>query len=360
MEIFPSEYQGLELSRYEKLFIRHAISSEQYGFLLLKVNPAMIKNDVMNVVILARGVVFCKFFDGFEDASQFAATMSVYSALVYPSTRDVIAQKLLSNKTICDGKTLKFATSIVNVFPNLKKADVVSQTLPDSLIGFINNNCLFAEDFSRLRTDFTSVMETILSTPIIPVSTTPMLIEDSNINAILQRIAPEYVTVRVAGVTDGTTSAGASEDLLIVDEDDVAVKAFRLDREQINIVNKIAKGDQLILACAGSGKSVLLISKCFKAARANPDKQFLITCYNDNLHSLYTWFIDRAGLRAKNVTCMTFHKLCKHLLTKNGYHVGFNDFDNWVTNAINRLNSGNIKDRFYGIFIDEVQIFQTE
>ena len=32
-------------------------------------------------------------------------------------------------------------------------------------------------------------------------------------------------------------------ELLIVDEDDIAVKAFRLDREQINIVNKITKGD---------------------------------------------------------------------------------------------------------------------
>ena len=65
MEVFPSEYQSLDLTRYEKLFVRHAISSEQYGFLLLKVNPAMIKNDSMNIVILSQGVVFCKFFDGF-------------------------------------------------------------------------------------------------------------------------------------------------------------------------------------------------------------------------------------------------------------------------------------------------------
>ena len=65
MEIFPSEYQGLELSRYEKLFVRHALSSDQYGFLLLRVNPSKQKNDYMNVVILSRGVVFCKFFDGF-------------------------------------------------------------------------------------------------------------------------------------------------------------------------------------------------------------------------------------------------------------------------------------------------------
>ncbi len=360
MEVFPSEYQSLDLTRYEKLFVRHAISSEQYGFLLLKVNPAMIKNDSMNVVILPQGVVFCKFFDGFDDAAQFSSTMGVYSSYVFPTTRDVITQKLLSNKTICDGNKLKFAASIINVFPNLKKADITGQNLPSNVKTFVEQNCLFSEDFSKLRTEFTAIMGTYLVHPIVPVAANAFTICDTNINAIMQRIAPEYVTVRVAEVTDGKSTSGADQELLIVDEDDIAVKAFRLDREQINIINKISKGDQLILACAGSGKSVLLISKCFKAARANPDKQFLITCYNDNLHSLYTWFIDRAGLRAKNVTCMTFHKLCRYLLTKNGYHVGYNDFDGWVTSAINRLNSGGIKERFYGIFIDEVQIFQHE
>lgn len=360
MEVFPSEYQSLDLTRYEKLFVRHAISSEQYGFLMLKVNPAMIKNDCMNVVILPQGVVFCKFFDGFEDAAQFSSAMGVYASFVFPSTRDIIAQKLLGNKTICNGNSLKFSAAIVHVFPNLKKVDVATHALPAEVKTFVESNCLFAEDFSKLRTEFTTIMDRYLSHPVVPVVQSAFIISDANINAIMQRIAPEYVTVRVAEIVDGTSSSGADEELLIIGEDDIAVKAFRLDREQINIVNKIAKGDQLILACAGSGKSVLLISKCFKAARANPDKQFLITCYNDNLHSLYTWFIDRAGLRAKNVTCMTFHKLCRHLLSKNGYYVGHNDFDGWVTSAISRLNSGGIPDRFYGIFIDEVQIFQHE
>ena len=142
MEVFPSEYQSLDLTRYEKLFVRHAISSEQYGFLLLKVNPAMIKNDSMNIVILSQGVVFCKFFDGFDDAAQFSTTMGAYVSYVYPTTRDVISQKLLSNKTICDGSSLKFAASIIHVFPNLKKADIVGQSLPADVKHFVENNCL--------------------------------------------------------------------------------------------------------------------------------------------------------------------------------------------------------------------------
>jgi len=361
MEVFPSEYQSLELTRYEKLFIRHSLSSGQYGFLLLRVNPAMQKNDNMDVIVLPQGVILCKFLDACSDATQFSAMITAFATLVYPTTRDIITNKFLTNKSLCDdADNLKFAVSIVHIFPNLKKSDIENQSYTGEVKAFVENNCLFAEDFSNLRTEFISVMNRCLSTPVLPVSKNSFTIDDSNVNSILHRIATEYVTVRVDTVKDKETSTGADNELLIVDENDIAVRAFRLDQEQINIVNKINKGDQLILACAGSGKSVLLISKCFKAARMNPDKQFLITCYNDNLHSLYTWFIDRAGLREKNVTCVTFHSLCRNLLKKNGFNVGHDDFKGWVSSAIDKLNQGKIKERFYGIFIDEVQIFQPE
>lgn len=361
MEVFPSEYQSLDLTRYEKMFMRHALSVDDYGFLLLRVNPAMQKNDDMDIVVLSQGVVCCKFFDEANDIAKFSAMINAYSMFVYPTTRDIITNKFLSNKSLRDDKgNLKFAVSIIHIFPNLKKSDVEKQLFTDDVKEFINNNCLFSEEFSGLRNGFVSSMNRFLSTPIITVSDNAFSINDSNVNSILHCIATEYVTVRVATIKDEETSTGVDNELLIIDENDVAVKAFRLDQEQINIVNKINKGDQLILACAGSGKSVLLISKCFKAARMNPDKQFLITCYNDNLRSLYTWFIDRAGLREKNVTCVTFHALCRNLLTKNGFFVGHDDFDGWVSSAIDKLNHSKIKERFYGIFIDEVQIFQPE
>ena len=361
MEVFPSEYQSLDLIRHEKMFIRYSLSCDEYGFLLLRVNPAMQKNDDMDVVILSKGVILCKFFDAFNDCAQFSSMISAFASFVYPTTRDIIANKFLTNKSLCDDNgDLKFAVTIVYFFPNLKKAEIENQLFTEDVKKFVDSNCLFAENFSTLRTKFVSVMTNCLETPIVPVSKNSFTINDNNINSILHRIATEYVTVRVAEVKDTRTSTGVDNELLVIDDNDVAVKAFRLDQEQINIVNKINKGDQLILACAGSGKSVLLISKCFKAARMNPDKQFLITCYNDNLHSLYTWFIDRAGLREKNVTCVTFHSLCRNLLKNNGFYAAYADFDGWVHSAIDKLNQGKIKERFYGIFIDEVQIFQPE
>lgn len=57
MEIYPSEYQQLELNRYEKIFVRHASNDENYGLVLLKINPAMLSGEYLHAVIMSRGVV---------------------------------------------------------------------------------------------------------------------------------------------------------------------------------------------------------------------------------------------------------------------------------------------------------------
>ena len=57
---------------------------------------------------------------------------------------------------------------------------------------------------------------------------------------------------------------------------------------------------------------------------------------------------------------MTFHTLCKRLLEKNGFTAQYGDFDGWVLSAIDKVNQGKIQDRYYGIFIDEVQAFEPE
>ena len=360
MEIMPSEYQQIDLSRNEKIFVRNIMSNDQYGFLLLNTNPAMLPKESMHTLICSDGVIFLKFFEGFEDATQFDIIMPMMRNGLYGQTARIIISKLLANKALIDKKgKLRFPVNILYVFPAIKR-DEVKGAGDEALREFTQNHCLFKEELQRFRSGLVSLEEELLEHSVVEVSTEFFEINNDNINSILQRIAPEYVTIRVSTIVNAETKAGVDNELLVVTENDAAVKAFRLDAEQINIVNKISKGDQLILACAGSGKSVLLIAKCFKAATMNPDKQFLITCYNNNLYSLYTWFIDHAGLRAKNVTCLTFHALCRTLLLRNGYHAAHGDFDGWVSSAIQHLNAGQIPERYYGIFIDEVQQFETE
>ena len=62
MEIYPSEYQQLELNRYEKIFVRHASNDENYGLVLLKINPAMLSGEYLHAVIMSRGVSSLQIF----------------------------------------------------------------------------------------------------------------------------------------------------------------------------------------------------------------------------------------------------------------------------------------------------------
>lgn len=361
MESLPSDYQHIELTRSEKLFIRNILSQDNYGFLLINVNPAMRENDNMHVLIVADGIVLFKFLETLDDGHMFELVMTSYIDIMVKPTIDIISRKLATNKALTDDfGNLRFPMTIVYVFPKLDRKEVLENITDDLVKSFAETQCLFKEEIGMLRNNYADFISGFLDAPNIKVAENRLLINDNSINSILQRIAPEYTTIRMAGVMDEATNAGVDDELLVVTEKDVAVKAYRLDQDQINIVNRISRGEQLILACAGSGKSVLLIAKCFKAAAMNPDKKFLITCYNRNLYSLYTWFIDRAGLRAKNVTCVTFHNLCKRLLVQNGFKIQNDKFDQWVEQAIYQLNQGNIKQRFYGIFIDEVQVFTTE
>lgn len=361
MEIYPSEYQQLELKRYEKVFVRHASNDDTFGMVLLKINPAMLSGEYSHAVISSKGVVLCKFLS-LTDVSLFPIFIGPYMDGIFKNTVETVGQKLKTNKALLNTKgELAVRFAYICIFPEIKKADILTESMTDSVKEFLEEQCLFAENFAGLRGNFSTIINRFLEKPNVPCAADCMEICDTNVNSILHRIAPEYTTVRFAIATNENSTPGASQELLVVSEDDIAVRAFRLEPEQINIVNKMSKGDQLILACAGSGKSVLLISKCFKAAKTNPNKKFLITCFNRNLQSLYTWYIERAGLQERNVECCTFDGLCKKLLERNDLFLpgGKNAIEARRQAVMTAFSNGKIKDRYYGIFIDEVQMFES-
>jgi len=359
MEIFPSEFQQLDLNRYEKVFVRHASNEEAYGFLLLNINPAMLKGECLQAFISSQGVVLCKFLP-IENPDVFPTFMQSYLSGVVEDSVNVIGQKLTSNMALLRDGKLALRCAFVCILPSLGKKDVDLTKLPPAARNYAEHSCMFSETFSCLRGSFAKTINGYLTYAAFPHAEKCMEITELNINSILQRIAPEYTVIRFALKNDNNSTPAASEELLVVNEDDTAVRAFRLEQEQINIVNKITKGDQLILACAGSGKSVLLIAKCFKAAKMNPEKRFLITCFNRNLQTLYTWFIERAGLTERNVDCLTYDGLCRKLLLTNNLFLpgGKNAIDARRGAAISAFTDGKIATRYYGIFIDEVQMFE--
>ena len=71
MEILPSEYQHIELSKNEKIFVRNVMSNVQYGYLILNTNPAMLSTGSMHSLICSDGILLFKFFDKIEQAEIF-------------------------------------------------------------------------------------------------------------------------------------------------------------------------------------------------------------------------------------------------------------------------------------------------
>ncbi len=127
MEILPSEYQQIDLSRNEKIFVRNIMSNDLYGFLLLDTNPAMLPNECMHILVCPDGVLIFKFFDGFEAVDQYGMIVPMMVSGIYRQTSNVIESKLLSNKALIDhmGK-LKFPVNILYVFPVVLRSEVES------------------------------------------------------------------------------------------------------------------------------------------------------------------------------------------------------------------------------------------
>ena len=365
MEVLPGEYQKLEIDRSHKIFVRYAERSKvKFGYYLLQINPTMQTNDAIDAIILREGVAFCKFYD-IADPKTIPVLLSVLQANVNSSVQ-IIRDKLKTNKSLRNSKhELAVPFIYLMVFPEISREAVDRSMLHEVVQSLFDESCVFKEEIKKMKEEFVTEICAKLSLSKRRIKGETIEINEETVNAVIQRIAPEYTILRIISnqIENKEYTVGADDELLVVTDDDIAVKAYRLDTEQINIVNKMNKGDQLILACAGSGKSVLLIAKCFKAARMNPQKKFLITCYNRNLRNLYVWFIERAGMQERNVDCLTFEALCKKLLKDAKLPIpnsGTNYHDERIFYALQAMNAGKINNRYYGIFIDEVQIFKQE
>jgi superfamily I DNA/RNA helicase len=171
---------------------------------------------------------------------------------------------------------------------------------------------------------------------------------------IMLKLAPEYLLVIPEKNFDSTILDISDEEVRIDD-----YKVFDLEPDQVKIINDIKPGHYLMLANAGSGKSVILLSKAIKLSQKNPSKKVLLTCFNTNLADVYKFKRDFAGINQGNLFIMTFHKLVLDYINQN-FDVRFRleQFDDALTFLEQKIRENKIKVRFIGIFIDETQIFE--
>lgn len=364
MQLYPEKYDKLELSMTEKSFLRtidRAYAKEEMAYYVLHINPR--KKDVgnglpelFNMFVYKNGIILFRFFGTDTTSVAMASITALGNSMVYSTLENDIVDRLEeSNYLVNQNGKLQFSLSICFVFPNIDRTKISSLVLPE-FGQFINKHCLFADDITAIRKEGCGRIDNLLEAG--------NQIEEDDVNFIFQRLCPEITIPRKFILDDHASIDGIDKKLV---ETDRAVLSYRLDKWQIDVVNKINKGNQLILACAGSGKSVLLISKCFKLASLNPAEGFLLTCYNRNLNNYYQWAISQAGFAERNVKCTTFFGLCKQLLEDNSISLPTmrageekEYYDRLFAKANEALASGHIKQRFYGIFIDEVQVFKPE
>lgn len=364
MQIYPEKYDKLELSTSERSFLRtmeRSFSGDALAYYVLQINPrkrdaGQGKAELFNMLVIPEGIILLRFFDAAIPLIASTTVKAMGNPMVYSVLENDIRSKLEESKYLVrESGNLRFSLNISFVFPNIDYSQIESE-LSESERIFCNQHALFKNDIQSMRKEGKNNLLARLS----PADE----IEEEKVNNIFQRLCPE-ITIPRKFILDDHATIAIKESVLT--QMDRAVQSYRLDNWQIDIVNRINRGNQLILACAGSGKSVLLISKCFKLASLNPGEDFLITCYNRNLNNYYQWAISQAGFIDRNVKCTTFLGLCRQLLESNGIalptkyaHQQDDYYDRLFEKANEALAAGRIKERFYGIFIDEVQIFKPE
>lgn len=361
MRVYPEKSEQLGLSPGEKVFLRtleRVFADERSAYYVLHVNPRKKElgegvPELFHLLLCAQGIFLFRFLALPVVAVPKAMEFFCANTECYDVVHGDLVKKLEESRSLTDaaGK-LRFALHLRFVVPHVG-SNAVLGSLTQEARDFCTRNVLFQDTIKRLRQEGRAVFR--------PSGAGEKLREE-DVNHVFQRFCPE-ITIPQKYIPEEKETAPIRDGALTAQ--DRAVRAYRLDDWQINIINRIAKGNQLILACAGSGKSVLLIARCFKLASLNPRAKFLLTCYNKNLADYYNWAVAQAGFTDRNVRCTTFLSFCSELLRSNGIRFfshkrGADYFDALFARAQQALSQGHIRERFYGIFIDEVQIFKPE
>lgn len=361
MEIYPEKHEQLELTPNERSFLRtisRAFDEYEVGYYVLHINPRRKdlgggKPELFNLLVFNKGVLLFRFIE-VDDAAIAKRTIELLAnRIVFSKLDNDIYEKLVGSRYLVNSnEELTFGYNICFVFPNVESREVFSLMNFDEK-AFCADHVIFKDTIQKTRKEGSSVLENYLK-PKNPI-------KEKFVNNIFQRLCPEITIARKFILNDNASTSTLDSSLDSVDR---SIQAYRLDAIQINIINKIKKGDQLILACAGSGKSVLLISKCFKLASLNPGEKFLITCFNRNLRDYYQWAIAQAGFLNSNVICQTFYEMLENIenvIKPTGYTRDKSEYWDALFRAANdALAAGRIRERFTGVFIDEIQIFKPE
>lgn len=365
IKTWPHEFEKKDhINAAERFLLRNALRNLKSGSFAVGIDPVGLCTDKVHMGMyispneglmtfsIVQGNIEPLAVDGYI-ASAKMIEQAVYSRLI--NARALIAK---SN----DRKILKFPYKHIFIFTD--EAVPVTSCDDDTLLKFAPYSAVrfFIPVSAKNRPKFVKDLH-LFDNVRMPYDTGFKQISDEENLAIFERLAPEYTVVlkEMEKVEVPETAADIPAESEEINGREVEYRTFYLDDYQVSQINEMGRGHRVMLANAGAGKSVLLLSKAFKYASMYKDKNILLTCYNNNLADSYSFKKNCAGLSSdphRKLYILTLHKLVEKLFRECvGRTIEGFATDEQIQECINLVNNGSIDIRFKAIFVDEVQIF---
>ena len=322
--------------------------NEMKAWLLLDIDPVGLKNERVKMAVLIcpnKGILSFSIHDVIDEKS-FSSTIDIYTNMVGERIYNLLLESSLLIKRIGDKKVLQFPYRHLNVLKKSLEPNGNKCITPDFFIEERQINSLFDIDFCW------------------PYSDKNCCISEEQAIAIVGKLAPEYTVNKPQVVKTDIEVVKENginvEELPFITGKEIEYSTFLLDEEQVKYVNEMGTGHRVLLANAGAGKSVLLLSRAYRYASAHKEGKVLITCYNTNLSDAYRFKNGCANFGDNhNLYILTFHKLVKKIYKECLKKDIAGEFptEKEIEDLLIYIKKGMVDLKFTAIFIDEVQIF---
>lgn len=364
IKIWPNDFERKEhIYAEERFLLRNALKNFKEGCFVTGIDPLGFCTEQVHMgmyISPEQGLITFSIVQNKIDATQVPMLQ-----MAAENIEQSIYERLVNSKLLIvrhnEKKLLKFPYKHIYLFVNEDvpvnsvDADALTSFAPYSAIRF------FIPTTAKNRPKFVKDLH-IFENIRMPYDSNFKRITEAESLAIFERLAPEYTVVMkereevyVPEIEDELPAE--SEEIT---GDEVEYRTFYLDDYQVGQINDMGRGHRVILANAGAGKSVLLLSKAFKNTGMYKGSNVLLTCFNNNLADSYRFKKSCAAMTGhdRKLYILTLHRLVAKLFKEClGKTIDEYATDEEIEECIAAIKDGRIKIRFKAIFIDEVQIF---
>ena len=334
LDIYPKNFDEISaVSADAKELANYLANQKEYGSLYLDVGLREEKGKKYSFLVSSKGITVVDYVNVEQD--------------VFDSMKKLIISGIKKSQEILKNK-------IVNIL-ELSNDLIVDKELIVNIqvYTFVNESMAWLEKYLKENS------VDCLSCKDIFFVDLPSKILSKHKSIIVEYLAPQYVVVIPRN--SNHLNKHLKNTVKNITGHSNGVELSMLKEDQIKTLYEINEGIELILANAGSGKSVILLAKAYELCSLGY-QNVLVTCYNSNLSEEYRYKSEECGLNdKKDLYIMTFHKFilkyCKDVFNK---EFDYEEIEDAVYYLIDELQRNKSCMRFDAIFIDEMQIFNSE